>query len=586
MNASCFVCLCGGTLETARRRAGGATRLCPENHRRKSCRANKYWFGMGRRPVECRRRRLGSSSTWLTRSVIFLGFVYLISAKGSRKDRHDNTLEPGRPSPCSAGGIGYGCDPVVQDRLKDEALKVEKGLNTLEDSRVPTGDGVALRRTDEYGEEYVKKVREEGRKEEEKHKRESHVKAEQEQKKKAEESVKVEQTRKVEEGRKRVDKQNRDAIEAKYREAKVRKELAKEEQHKIVVINSRRQEFNRKKKTEHSTKRLMKNGKTGWLGCRHQLPGLFKVIRNSPLVRTTVDMGPLIANGEGIQFYQEFGGDSMGDFSVSEPRDAVTISINDPFEGHAATLKACKIDNTPITLEGYSPLKGTVAVLAGSKIARTSESWLGMIGEGDTVRISTEEFTVKMPITNEAITLSRPWPTNSGQKGDTPVSSDEVRYLHKGLVAKGKGNKLLGEGPDFTKQGGGLDAHNKSSTATALNMSVSAQKLLVEFDCEKLANGLCQAADVDSDTEEQSHKNTFVIDVYDDKAQCCTSQDVRSCQRGPCVEQLNPIAHIHVQVRGKRIYYRVEGDEGAAAEHISKRRALFAGENRTQGVGC
>ena len=140
--------------------------------------------------------------------------------------------------------------------------------------------------------------------------------------------------------------------------------------------------------------------------------------------------------------------------------------------------------------------------------------------------------------------------------------------------------------PGLTKQGGGLDAHNKSNTAISLNMSVAAPKLLVEFDCEKLANGLCQAADVESNQEEKSSKNTFIIDVYDDEAKCCTSQDVRSCQRGPCVDQLEPLAHIHVRVRGKRIYYRVVGDEKAASNFISKRRALFAGENRTQGVSC
>ncbi len=300
----------------------------------------------------------------------------------------------------------------------------------------------------------------------------------------------------------------------------------------------------------------MQNGKTSWPICKF-LPGYFFVKKYSVLVRTSEDMRPLIANGEGISFYDFIGSDSLGDFTVTDPRDAVTFTLNDPYEGPSKRVKACKTDNTPITLEGYTPLQGVVAVLAGSQVVRTSKCLLGTLGVGDTVHIGTnEEFTIKSPITCEAITLDRPWPTNAGLKGDTPIMSYQIRWLYSGGLTKHSNglDKVLSRNPkDGAERGTNENTAPEKKIILGYHLNGS---LLIEFKCQDLSSNLCKAAAIGSNEPKIIKRDKFVIDIFNDKSKCCDTQDIHSCSSA-CRNSLSLMTQLNVQLSGKRIIYRV-----------------------------
>ena len=637
-------------------------------------------------------------------SVVLCWQIRPTRSEVRKRGSHDsNVLQPdmGDLTPLSLCAKPGPCDPAQLKQLLDEHKEIAKKSETLTHVKVKPG-GISKGDFDNYAVPYIKRVREETRKEE---RTKLRIVTNREEEKKKEERVKSEQVHKKEE----LAKKQHEEIGKKYHEAALKRDAVKEAAKKEGAKKTRLNEFYRKKKTEHGVKRKMKygGGASGFLGCKRKLPGFFQVVRNSVLVRTTVDMRPYITSGEAIQFYDTEGGSSIADFTLNELRDQVTITINDPYQGHTKTVKACKIDSTPITLEGYTPLKGAAGVLSGSRIVRTSESWLGFVGQGDTIRIGSQEFTVKLPMTNNAVTLDRPWPTNAGQKDAPPVKAEDIQYFSNGqttvevdreedtilpgtrFLYLNKPNQLvvgqnLNEGIqvdieedaivpgtrflylnkpnqlvvgqnlneiDFAKVPGTrylfankpnklvvgqnvneidakvpgtrylfankpnklvvgqnvneIDAKvpgtrylfaNKPNklvvgqnvnavTAHAKKPSGGKPALLVQFDCKKLANGLCKAADVGSEKEVKEHHHRFRILIYDDKTHCCTQDHKETCGKGACVRTLrSPIGSIHVEVLGKKVFYYVENGSG---DIVRKRRQLLAGVGRgRRSNGC
>lgn len=225
------------------------------------------------------------------------------------------------------------------------------------------------------------------------------------------------------------------------------------------------------------------------------------------------------------------------------------------------------------------PLQGTVAVLSGSPVIRTSRCLLGTIGIGDTIHIgSTQEFTVKNPLTCESLTLDRPWPLNAGLKGDTPISPDQIRWLYGGGITKySTGIDKSSNGKLYNKkQGNGQDVNKNSTYNKELSNGRYSREgtLWVEFDCHNVAGDLCRAAFVESSDMARKQHVRFVIDIYSDKEKCCDTQDIRSCSTGSCRSDLNPIAHIHVKVEGKQIFYKVEDHH--TNQTLRRRRLMLA----------
>lgn len=410
-----------------------------------------------------------------------------------------------------------------------------------------------------YAEEFIKKTVKEARPIEQTYK-ENQQKYKKEHETKNEQKIKRENYVKVEERKKEHSRKQR-----------------VEESKKDDLKNSRRAEYTAKKPKPNLFKPPMVTGKTTWPVCKF-LPGYFYVQQYSVLVRTTVDMRPLLANGEGISFYERKGAETLGDFTVTDPRDAVTLTLNDPYEGPTKKLKACKMDNTPITLEGYTPLQGVVAVLAGSSVIRTSRCLLGTIGIGDTIHIgAVQEFTVKNPITCEALTLDRPWPANAGLKGDTPVSPDQIRWMYGGGIIKYSTgiDKLTNGKLQYDNNAGGQDIN--INTTYGKNIDTNAYRregsLWVEYDCDNLAKDLCRAAFVESSETLKAGRNKFVVDIFKDREKCCDTQDVRSCSPGTCRDNLLPIAHIHVEVHGKHVFYKIDDHE--SGKTLRRRRMLL-----------
>eukprot|EP00943_MAST-04B_sp_MAST-4B-sp1_P000972 g972.t1 len=442
-----------------------------------------------------------------------------------------------RPSfnmPClQKGRVTYGpCDPGLQSKNLEDVHDVIHVASSIRKRFKP------------YAEEFIKKTMKEARPIEQNYKE-------------SKSKHKTEQETKSEQKRKRETVRNQEERGKFYS-----KKQATEEHKKVKLTKRRRAEYAHKKLKSKAFQAPMVTGKTAWPVCKI-LPGYFYVQHSSVLVRTTIDVRGVLANGEGISFYEHKGGETLGDFTVTDPRDAVTLTLNDPYEGPTKRLKACKMDNTPVTLEGYVPLQGVVAVLAGSPVIRTSRCLLGNIGIGDTIHIgATQEFTIKNPVTCEALTLDRSWPTNAGLKGDSPVGPNQIRWLYgSGLVKYSTGVDKLSNAKSYNNyQGGGKDANKNSTIGRELIHDGYTQEgsLWLEFDCKNLAKKLCTAAFVESNEMEERGGDKLVIDVYSDNEKCCDTQDVRSCSPGNCRNSLHMIAHIHVEVKGKQVSYRID----------------------------
>ena len=65
----------------------------------------------------------------------------------------------------------------------------------------------------------------------------------------------------------------------------------------------------------------------------------------------------------------------------------------------------------------------------------------------------------------------------------------------------------------------------------------------------------------------------FVVDIFKDREKCCDTQDVRSCSPGTCRDNLLPIAHIHVEVHGKHVFYKIDDHE--SGKTLRRRRMLL-----------
>eukprot|EP00947_MAST-08B_sp_MAST-8B-sp1_P003495 g3495.t1 len=149
------------------------------------------------------------------------------------------------------------------------------------------------------------------------------------------------------------------------------------------------------------------------------LCGCVDVLRDSVLVRTRCDMRAEIADGETIRI--TCGGGSGGatpappglgfESAVTSPRDSATLTLTDAFTGESA--QCCKADKVAARNADPSTctaLPGTVSLLRGSPIMRTSVDLRSELSDGDSLRVEGEEFVAGNPWDMTMLTLSRPWP--------------------------------------------------------------------------------------------------------------------------------------------------------------------------------
>ena len=118
------------------------------------------------------------------------------------------------------------------------------------------------------------------------------------------------------------------------------------------------------------------------------LCGTVRAIPGSVLLITTCDLTNEIGTGDGIR---------VGTFesTVTTPRDARTITLNEPFQGVGGQhLRAYKIDLVGTHLDGFAPLPGCVTVTRGSHALHTSVDLRRQLGANEVVRVRNKDFVI------------------------------------------------------------------------------------------------------------------------------------------------------------------------------------------------
>lgn len=155
------------------------------------------------------------------------------------------------------------------------------------------------------------------------------------------------------------------------------------------------------------------------------LCGTVRAVPGSVLLITTCDLTDEIGTGDGIR---------VGTFesTVTTPRDARTITLNEPFQGVGGQhLRAYKIDLVGTHLDGFAPLPGCVTVTRGSHALHTSVDLRRRLGANDVVRVRNKDFVIMaFPRTADTLALTAPFPYRSSSYSfaDNPNNSCEKAY--------------------------------------------------------------------------------------------------------------------------------------------------------------
>jgi hypothetical protein len=150
-----------------------------------------------------------------------------------------------------------------------------------------------------------------------------------------------------------------------------------------------------------------------------------RAVPGSVLLLTSCDLTDEIGTGDGIR---------VGTFetTVTTPRDARTLTLNEPFQGLGGEhLKAYKIDLVGTHLDGFAPLPGCVTVTRGSHALHTSVDLRHRLGANEVVRVRNKDFTIMaFPRTADTLALTTPFPyrSSSYSLSENPNNACEKAY--------------------------------------------------------------------------------------------------------------------------------------------------------------